>query len=285
MVTVDASATAVDGVTLVTVTLTGDGVARRVRVEQQLDGPVWPPRREGRPADGWDERGYEGVVPADERLALGYATPAPPAESPVAITEKEPASEDTDGRPTEPAEVVRMLGDPAPPRDAVPLPAESRSASETASDGPTSGRETGGVAAATGSETADCPSANDSDSSECRMSLRRDSQQYESASGLSADDATATGAAGDSHAKTPVAAWFERVEGRLATVERLGEVDTVPTATAALRAAGGLEGARETARAVEADRRRLLAVAQRAQVLAARAEAVDVPVATLERLA
>jgi len=156
---------------------------------------------------------------------------------------------------------------------------------ETAADGPMSGGETGGVAAATGSETADCPSTNDSDTSECRMSLRRDSQQYESASGLSADDATATGAAGDSHAKTPVAAWFERVEGRLATVERLGEVDTVPTATAALRAAGGLEGARETARAVEADRRRLLAVAQRAQALAARAEAVDVPVATLERLA
>jgi len=249
MVTVDASATAVDGVTLVTVTLAGDGVDRYVRLEQQLDGPVWPPRREGRPADGWDEGGYEGVVPADARIALGYATPAPPTETPVTVTAAEPvATRDRrqyDGHLTDPDDVVRQLGDPSPPREAVPLPDESGRKPVSKPDESTNEDEAGPVVEA----------AADTDS-------------------VAASDTDA-----------PVRAWFERVEQRLAAVERLDEADSVPAATAALRATGGLAQARETTRAVEADRRRLLAVARRAETLAARAEAADVPIATLERLA
>lgn len=54
----------------------------RVRVESRLDGPVWPPRRDGRPVDGWDERGVSTTVEAGT-TAFGFATPAPP-EGPAA---------------------------------------------------------------------------------------------------------------------------------------------------------------------------------------------------------
>jgi len=54
-----------DGVTLVTVRLDGAGVAQRVRLTNRLDGPVWPPRRRGVPAEGWNDDCFETVVPAD----------------------------------------------------------------------------------------------------------------------------------------------------------------------------------------------------------------------------
>ncbi|WP_435180605.1 hypothetical protein [Halorussus sp. AFM4] len=101
--------------------------ARRVRVANRLDGPVLPPRREGVPAAGWDDGGFEGVVAADGRLALGYATRAPAAEPPVELVWTERAGADATGRDAAgfadgatPEGVVRSLGDPRPPADAVP---------------------------------------------------------------------------------------------------------------------------------------------------------------------
>ncbi|UPW01963.1 hypothetical protein M0R88_07670 [Halorussus gelatinilyticus] len=120
---------------------------RRVRVGNRLDGPVWPPRCEGVPAAGWDDGGFEGVVAARDRRALGYASPvtaerddepavSPPAE--LVWTERAGASES--GTETgsfadaeTPEGVVRALGDPRPPADAVPV-AEPRSAADPAAD-------------------------------------------------------------------------------------------------------------------------------------------------------
>ncbi|MFB6152094.1 MAG: hypothetical protein ABEJ40_09845, partial [Haloarculaceae archaeon] len=143
MVTLDWSLDRADGVTLVRLFVTAPG-ARRVRVENRLDGPVWPPRSQGRPAAGWDEDRFEGVVAAGERLVVGYATPARPEEPPAEVVADRPAGPDAatgpvtppDGdrpRPDDPTDpspaveatpdgVVRSLGDPTVPRDAVPVP-------------------------------------------------------------------------------------------------------------------------------------------------------------------
>lgn len=77
-----------DGVTFVEVLLEATR-PHRVRVESRLDGPVWPPRTDGRPADGWDDRGVSTTVD-DGVTALGFATPAPPSDPAVEIVRAEP---------------------------------------------------------------------------------------------------------------------------------------------------------------------------------------------------
>ncbi|MCO8242522.1 MULTISPECIES: hypothetical protein [unclassified Haladaptatus] len=110
----------------------------RIRIGNRLDGEIRPPRRNGVPEAGWDEGGFEGVVAADERRALGYAVAtgpnqdSPPAE--IVWTERAPRTEtsvsDTergmiDGEleiePTATG-VIRALGDARPPADVVPMP-------------------------------------------------------------------------------------------------------------------------------------------------------------------
>lgn len=73
----------------------------------------------------------------------------------------------------------------------------------------------------------------------------------------------------------------ERRIERLATV---AAATSVPEAAAALESAGGLDAVRELDAAVRADRDRLLALADRAERLAARAEAADPRLDALERL-
>lgn len=146
MVTLEWDLDRTDGVTLVRAFVTARR-PHRVRVENRLDGPVWPPRRRGRPATGWDEDGFEGVAAPNDRLVGGYATPAPPEEPPVELAVEEPADEHADERTaTEcetrnaavpsveatPTGVIRTLGDPLVPRDAVPVPdADAESARES----------------------------------------------------------------------------------------------------------------------------------------------------------
>jgi hypothetical protein len=104
----------VDDVTLVTLSLSSPDPTH-VRIENRLDGPVWPPREQGVPAAGWDETGFSGVV--DGSLALGYACPAVPDDGPAAeLVEQRPPTDD-DG-PTA-RSLVRELGDASPPPAAV----------------------------------------------------------------------------------------------------------------------------------------------------------------------
>ena len=114
--------------------------AHRIRVANCLDGPVLPPRREGVPEAGWDDGGFEGVVGADVRRALGYATRAPPTEPPVELvwTERAGASEaerdaDAIADDATPEGVVRALGDPRPPADAIPSGESAADAESSAS--------------------------------------------------------------------------------------------------------------------------------------------------------
>jgi len=134
---VRATTAAVTGGTLVAVALHNDtDVDVRVRVENDLDGPVLPPRREGVPAAGWDADGFTGTVPAGSRRGIGYACPcseAPPEGSgPVSVDVLGPA--DDAGRPTPDrvADAARSLGEATPPADAVPVaPASAADPSPT----------------------------------------------------------------------------------------------------------------------------------------------------------
>lgn len=144
MVTLEWSCERSDGVTLVSLVVAADRPCR-VRVANRLDGPVWPPRRRGQPAAGWDGDAFAGRVPADGRLTVGYATPARPAEPPAEVVSTVPAAED-DGEPdtgasgpapaveSTPAGVVRDLGDPLVPRDSVPLPEPDAAPAPTPAD-------------------------------------------------------------------------------------------------------------------------------------------------------
>lgn len=136
MVTLEWDCERTDGVTLVRAYVTADR-PHRVRLENCLDGPVWPPRRRGQVAAGWDEDGFEGVVTPGERLVAGYATPARPADPPVTLARSDPVTGGYPGEngasptpradePATPAGVVRSLGDPTVPRDAVPVPEGDR---------------------------------------------------------------------------------------------------------------------------------------------------------------
>jgi hypothetical protein len=121
----DWSVTSLDGhdVTLVTVDLRNPSpVDRRVRVSNRLDGPVLPPKRAGVPESGWDETGFDGVVPAAGRRTLGYACPAPVAQPPVSVVDEGRADEDDADAA---ALAIRELGDPRPPGDAIPSVGEA----------------------------------------------------------------------------------------------------------------------------------------------------------------
>lgn len=64
-----------------------------VRIENRLPGPVWPPRADGRPVEGWDSDGVTTTVSAGT-TALGFATSAPPEEPVVELVESDPVAPD-----------------------------------------------------------------------------------------------------------------------------------------------------------------------------------------------
>jgi hypothetical protein len=240
------------GVTLVTAQVTNSDRRRRVRLRHDADGPVWPPRSEGVPVEGWDGDTFECVLAADERRAVGYATPAP-VEDPLAVAATEPVDADpADGAPTAdltpavtptPDGVVRALGPPEPPRDAVPDP-ESVDAGDSTPTDPATERATDGSA---------------------------------TARSAGSGDAAPSFAAAD--------AWFSSVERRLDAAESLSGTTAVSAATPAVRRLGGLDGVRETAAELDTDAERLRRLAARATDLADRAESASLPVETLDRLA
>lgn len=133
MVTLDATVAREDGVALVELLVENPAaVARRVRIENRIDGPCWPPRTRGVPDEGWDEAGVEIVLDPGERRALGYASDGSVPDPPAEMAGVERASRRTDTG-TEHADlpqhvessaagVVRALTDPTPPADAVPVP-------------------------------------------------------------------------------------------------------------------------------------------------------------------
>lgn len=88
MPTLTAETVRSDGVTFVELLVTAERPLR-VRVESRLDGPVWPPRTDGRPADGWDEAGVTATVDAGT-TAFGFATRVEPTDPVAELVRAEP---------------------------------------------------------------------------------------------------------------------------------------------------------------------------------------------------
>lgn len=225
----------VAGVTFVTCRLSS-GRPRSVCLRNELDGPVWPPRKRGVPAAGWDEEGVTATV--EGTVGVGYACPAPPTDPPATVVESRPADETT-AEPT-PGDVVRALGDPAPPRDAVAV-------DQPPGTNPTATRDAE-------------PAPNESDRDGADALFDRD---------------PGAGA---------VESWLDAVEERVERMESLADAETLPEATGALRAAGGLDGAAALTERVGQDREALAAFALRADELRERG-AADPDLETLRRLA
>ncbi|MXR50323.1 hypothetical protein GRX03_01695 [Halovenus sp. WSH3] len=245
MATLEWTCERIDGVTLVELTVTSER-ATRVRVESTLR-PVWPPRRQGRPAAGWDGPVFEAEVDEDERLVVGYASPAERVDPPAEVTTRPPEEEEVD-----PADVIRALGDGTPPRDAVP---------------------TGGTSAESAVQT-DTPE---------RESARQEADPDPSATQRGSvgpgPSAAATGV------PPAIEAYFEGLERRIAAAEELTESGTVDGAREAVRTAGGMGAVEGLDRQLRADRRHLDHLVSRTERLAGRLDAVDVPVERLERVA
>ena len=124
MLLTDCATERVHSVTLVECVLTNERETPvAVRVDNQLSGPVWPPRRHGQPVAGWDENGYQGVVRGNARLPLGYATPASESNGspPVAVHETAcPGDGNASSTADTPSNEHGALGDPRPPATVVP---------------------------------------------------------------------------------------------------------------------------------------------------------------------
>lgn len=156
-----------EGGALVAAVVVNDApVARRIRLSARTEGPLHPPRRRGVPEAGWTGDGFEGVVPAGGHLALGFAAAGPVPTPPIEVVDRGRASGDAgmvggfgitggardsgggeasagagdtggagsggasgQSEPT-PTDLLRELGSPAPPRDAVPDPEADAAASE-----------------------------------------------------------------------------------------------------------------------------------------------------------
>lgn len=233
-----------DDVTLVEVVVTNDGPPRRIRISNELDGPVWPPRTGGIPATGWSKHGYEGLV--ENRRIVGYATPAPPVDPPVSVEwlEEGGTDEQRSCHPTVPSiepeptpnSVCRTLSDPRPPRDAVPF---VESVVESVA--------------------------------EAEQEKQTERTRYGREIGT--EDETA------------VESLFGPIERRIEDGEMLTAVETLSDATWAVETVGGLTAVSDLMTALDDDRETLRVIETRAARLRERAETIDVPVDTLERLA
>ncbi len=237
MATLESHCRTVGGVTLVELCVTA-ARPRRVRVENCLEGPVWPPRSDGVPEPGWDEDGFEGRVKSDEPLVLGYASPAEPADPPARIVEED---ESADREPT-PEVVLKALGRREPPRDAMPEVGSGPAGPNTHSD----------------PDPVPDPSPDDRD-------------------GGAADAASVD--------SDQIDAWFAGVEDRLETAEELAAASSVEGAAVAVEQAGGIGAVRRLQERIEEDRTTLARLDRRCSRARERAEAVDVPVEGLARLA
>jgi len=254
MVSFDCRAERVDGVTLVTATVGDIAEPTRITVRNCLDGPLWPPRRQGVPEAGWTEDGFEGVVGPGVH-ALGYAAPAAPGDQPAELVSSEPAdSTAADERFDSADAVIRELGDPSPPADAVPTPEPAQAADSLS-------RRSGLSAVEQGTEP------------------RRPADQSPAESRIRSGQRSAQ------QLPDTVSQWLETVARRVDRAEQLAEADSLSAATAAVRAADGLTGVRWVAARGDADEQMLRALARRAEQLADRRAAATVPTETLSRLA
>ncbi|ELZ57901.1 MULTISPECIES: hypothetical protein [unclassified Haloferax] len=265
----DIDVSADDGVALVSVRVDNDApVDRRVRLRNRLDGPVLPPRRAGVPEPGWDDEGFEGVVPAGSTVALGYAVPlSPPGDRDAEAVDADSLPEhavdvETLGRADEsdeaadstPEGAIRSLGSARPPADAVPVSADP-SPTVSAPETPESAPDTAGDERSTPSEQP--TDADVSAAVEPREPRDHETQRPSEPASLAA------------------------VERRIDLAERLDGASVADAAAALSETERGVDALES----LDADRERLRRLAARATALADRAADADPDVDALRRLA
>ncbi|AFK17970.1 hypothetical protein E6P09_04250 [Haloferax mediterranei ATCC 33500] len=292
----DVDVTVVDDVVLVTVRFDNAApVDQRVRLQNRLDGPVLPPRRAGVPAPGWDDDGFEGVVPAESTVALGYACPLSPS-GPDLSGDVDPATVvdiDVLGRADETdeqdrstaADAIRELGASRPPADAVPAPtSESPSTadstvvpeSEASVRGPTDADVAAAVADTHGEGESDCSESETvGPSAPSATPPAVDAAQIDS-------DATAdpipTAPDADQHLDS---SFLAAVARRIELAEQLDGASVDAAATALSTSDASIEDVES----LDADRAQLRRLAERATTLADRAADADPDIEALRRLA
>ncbi|MBX0288074.1 hypothetical protein [Haloarcula salinisoli] len=83
----------------------------RARLESTLDGPTWPPKRDGTVVPEWRDGVWEATIRPGDTLGLGFASPAAPKSPALTVTDlKRVDSEAAGDNP------VDSLTDWAPPR-------------------------------------------------------------------------------------------------------------------------------------------------------------------------
>lgn len=264
MAALDWEQTRRDGVTLVELAVTAD-TAERIRIESQLR-PVWPPRRQGVPATGWDEAGFEGRVDPSTPLVLGYASPATPTDPPATVHTRDAAdfpgatndAPDTEARTAQ--GIVRALGRSTPARDVIPTPDNPDMAGPEQTDNPT---------ASSGNKPTDSATGEPREPSTA-TTPQRSQGRYSGDTGPTPDS---------------LEPWFAAIEDRLDEAEQLAGVSGADEARGAIDALGGLDAVRGLQADIEQDRDRLDRLGSRQRRLSDRLAAVDIPLATLERVA
>lgn len=303
LLTVEWHVTRAADVTLVTVHVTNThDTAREVRLENRLDGPVLPPCRHGVAEAGWDDDGVTRQVPGESRVSVGYACRAPPETPPVDVTDRLAQNTGGDDGTTPVVRALRSLGDHAPPRAVVsrerePTPDDRQKLSVPVAPTPSPAEATRSVDSPPGVAEDECECATGDE----RTSAADREEETETEGEPAADSMAGTAGAASRSAPTtaaspaspsdrvasaspdsssepvptPVTAWFHSVEARLTTADRLA--GDVAEATPVIASLGGRAGVAVLANTLEADAAALAHVAARADELAARAEAADVP--------
>ncbi len=113
----------VSGVTLVSVILKNTApIKRRVKVVNELDGPILMPLTNGTPEIGWNQTGYTTVMASGVKCSVGYACPCLTSietndTADIVKIVTEPST--TQRAPAAVKHAIRTLGAARPPADAI----------------------------------------------------------------------------------------------------------------------------------------------------------------------
>lgn len=94
--------------------------AHQVHADVRIDGELWPPCVDGHPSPEWDGEALDVTIPVGSTRGIGAAGRGSFGSPPIEVVHVEPAEEER-SKPDS-VDVLRALGDPSPPREAVPIP-------------------------------------------------------------------------------------------------------------------------------------------------------------------